>query len=387
MGDVRGLPKSPRSDDELCLQLQTAVDGIETCHDDEKVRVCYLYRNVYDTRLKRDIHRVCDDEEEKEKMGLDESVAKASMSVPILFENAVRCWPSTRWSPQFLNDKNPEIYDKLDKNVSVSFSNLFGVIPENLVKSQVRWHNFGFKPAKMKDQILIYGRSRSEKFGSEDLGMVAGSSHLVAQLHGTTEWRLSLKSNISSEECVKVTVRTYQGDLLYIPSAATAIASTCMEEGSLFSMRPLRLFLFDTTTADMIAKVEKAKKLAAEREDYVEAKRLKVKIDRMKEVGVEIGSLEAQKTKAVDREDYDIAMQLKEKIDVLRIRLSDPLPNNKSKEPRDSGKKGIPIRETPATPRRSEAEMESSKEKEKAKQSHTQEPQQQQKKTEVKKEP
>lgn len=57
---------------------------------------------------------------------------------------------------------------------------------------------------------------------------------------------------------------------------------------------------------------------AVEHEDYDEAKRLKVAVDRLRAAGVAIAELEARKRAAVEEEDYDQAKQLKVEVDRMR---------------------------------------------------------------------
>eukprot|EP00899_Mesostigma_viride_P016474 jgi/Mesvir1/24828/Mv22068-RA.1 len=74
----------------------------------------------------------------------------------------------------------------------------------------------------------------------------------------------------------------------------------------------------DAITAEKIQEVHRQKEAAVAREDYDEAKRLKVVIDRLKEVGAKVATLEARKQQAVENEDYDTAKVLKLEIDRLR---------------------------------------------------------------------
>jgi len=60
------------------------------------------------------------------------------------------------------------------------------------------------------------------------------------------------------------------------------------------------------------------KRIAVENEDYEEAKSLKIKIDKFKQVSEQIVLLEQEKVRAVDNEDYDKAKQIKSRIDQLR---------------------------------------------------------------------
>ena len=75
---------------------------------------------------------------------------------------------------------------------------------------------------------------------------------------------------------------------------------------------------FDALSADRIRELYEFKDKAVSVEDYAEAKRIKLAIDQLTEVGVEIGRLEQRKLDAVRREDYDTAHALKEHIEELR---------------------------------------------------------------------
>lgn len=56
------------------------------------------------------------------------------------------------------------------------------------------------------------------------------------------------------------------------------------------------------------------------KEDYDEAKRLKLQIEGVRQLGHEIAKLEVEKQKAVEIEDYDLAKALKLKIHEMRTR-------------------------------------------------------------------
>lgn len=56
------------------------------------------------------------------------------------------------------------------------------------------------------------------------------------------------------------------------------------------------------------------------KEDYDEAKRLKLQIEGVRQLGQEIAKLEVEKQKAVEIEDYDLAKALKLKIHEMRTR-------------------------------------------------------------------
>ncbi|DBB10866.1 TPA: hypothetical protein ACH3X3_007335 [Trebouxia sp. C0006] len=74
----------------------------------------------------------------------------------------------------------------------------------------------------------------------------------------------------------------------------------------------------DPITAGKIREINKHKEAAVAKEDYDEAKRLKLAIERLKAVGQKVAQLEARKRVAVEREDYDMAKALKQDIDKLR---------------------------------------------------------------------
>ncbi|GAQ85746.1 Galactose-binding domain-like [Klebsormidium nitens] len=74
----------------------------------------------------------------------------------------------------------------------------------------------------------------------------------------------------------------------------------------------------DAVTAQQLRELLAQKDAAVRNEDYDEAKRLKVIIDRVRAFGNQVAVLEARKQAAVDREDYDAAKKIKEEIDALR---------------------------------------------------------------------
>ncbi|KAL3152527.1 hypothetical protein ABBQ32_001559 [Trebouxia sp. C0010 RCD-2024] len=74
----------------------------------------------------------------------------------------------------------------------------------------------------------------------------------------------------------------------------------------------------DPITAGKIREINKHKEAAVAKEDYDEAKKLKLAIERLKAVGQKVAQLEARKRVAVEREDYDMAKVLKQDIDKLR---------------------------------------------------------------------
>lgn len=74
----------------------------------------------------------------------------------------------------------------------------------------------------------------------------------------------------------------------------------------------------DNKTAQELNRLNQLKLSAVENEDYEEAKRLKLKIDRFKLVIGQIHELETEKVRAVEMEDYDTAKRVKIQIDRLR---------------------------------------------------------------------
>ncbi|EIE20654.1 hypothetical protein COCSUDRAFT_30401 [Coccomyxa subellipsoidea C-169] len=75
----------------------------------------------------------------------------------------------------------------------------------------------------------------------------------------------------------------------------------------------------DVKTAARLRDLEGAKACAVAEEDYDEAKRLKLAIDRLKAVATQLSDLEARKRAAVEAEDYDVAKALKQDIERLRL--------------------------------------------------------------------
>jgi protein-arginine kinase activator protein McsA len=74
----------------------------------------------------------------------------------------------------------------------------------------------------------------------------------------------------------------------------------------------------DNKTAQELNRLNELKRTAVDNEDYEEAKRLKLKIDRFKLVVGQIHELETEKNRAVEMEDYDSAKRVKIQIDRLR---------------------------------------------------------------------
>lgn len=76
----------------------------------------------------------------------------------------------------------------------------------------------------------------------------------------------------------------------------------------------------------MLQELFAAKDAAVAAEDYEEAKRLKVSIEKLRAVGVQLCDLERKKIAAVAREDYDAAKLIKDEINVLRASAGVPQP-------------------------------------------------------------
>ena len=76
----------------------------------------------------------------------------------------------------------------------------------------------------------------------------------------------------------------------------------------------------DQVTAQRIAELQAQKAAAVAVEDYDEAKRLKIAIERLKNAGAKMAALEERKRAAVEIEDYDAAKALKEELEGLRVR-------------------------------------------------------------------
>ncbi|BDA42164.1 Centrosomal protein of 104 kDa [Coccomyxa sp. Obi] len=75
----------------------------------------------------------------------------------------------------------------------------------------------------------------------------------------------------------------------------------------------------DAKTATRLAELESTKARAVAEEDYDEAKRLKLEIDRLRALVAQLSDLEAKKKAAVEAEDYDTAKALKQNIERLRL--------------------------------------------------------------------
>ena len=61
-------------------------------------------------------------------------------------------------------------------------------------------------------------------------------------------------------------------------------------------------------------------------EEYDEAKRIKVRIDQLRAVGVQLSELERRKAVAVSREDYDAAKMIKDQLAAARQAAGVPPP-------------------------------------------------------------
>lgn len=104
------------------------------------------------------------------------------------------------------------------------------------------------------------------------------------------------------------TVQPFEPEPIRSSAAASAMADLVLDVS------------VDPTTASKIRDVAAAKDAAVMNEDYDEAKRLKLHIEKLKVLGQHIASLEAKKRAAVDCEDYDAAKHLK--ADILKLRMA-----------------------------------------------------------------
>ncbi|CAD8188747.1 unnamed protein product [Paramecium pentaurelia] len=75
---------------------------------------------------------------------------------------------------------------------------------------------------------------------------------------------------------------------------------------------------FDQNTLERLRLLEEAKDKAVSREDFMEAKRIKEAIERLKQIGVQLRTLEERKAVAIQNEDYDSASIIKQEIEKLR---------------------------------------------------------------------
>jgi centrosomal protein CEP104 len=74
----------------------------------------------------------------------------------------------------------------------------------------------------------------------------------------------------------------------------------------------------DKGTLETIRELGLMKEQAVQREDFDEAKRLKVAIDRIRAVSGQLGALEERKRLAISNEDYDAAKLIKVEIDKIK---------------------------------------------------------------------
>lgn len=100
------------------------------------------------------------------------------------------------------------------------------------------------------------------------------------------------------------------------PQARPAVGAGDVGSGSITSL--MSQYHCDEKTALKILELERQKSRAIALEDYDEAKKVKVHLDSLKEVGSRLAQLEQEKAAAVAREDYDLAKQLKREIEYLR---------------------------------------------------------------------
>ena len=82
----------------------------------------------------------------------------------------------------------------------------------------------------------------------------------------------------------------------------------------------------DPAVVAMVRELEEQKKAAVGGEDYDEAKRLKVRMDELKRLGVQLAEMERKKVSAVANEDYDTAKDIKDQLNELRLAHGVPLP-------------------------------------------------------------
>ena len=104
----------------------------------------------------------------------------------------------------------------------------------------------------------------------------------------------------------------------------TQVAAALMEPPQAHEPRGAAM---DPSVIAMVRELEEQKKGAIAVEDYEEAKRLKVRIDQLKAVGVQLAELERKKTAAVAGEDYDAAKGIKDQLNELRIANGLPQPS------------------------------------------------------------
>jgi centrosomal protein CEP104 len=74
----------------------------------------------------------------------------------------------------------------------------------------------------------------------------------------------------------------------------------------------------DKSTFDTLKELHLLKEQAVQREEFDEAKRLKVAIDRIRAVAGQLGALEERKRMAIASEDYDAAKLIKVEIDKIK---------------------------------------------------------------------
>ena len=75
---------------------------------------------------------------------------------------------------------------------------------------------------------------------------------------------------------------------------------------------------FDAVTVQKMKELEDAKTRAVEREDFDEAKKIKVAMERLRHLGSQLQHLEESKARAIKNEDYDSAKIIKMEIDKIR---------------------------------------------------------------------
>ena len=157
-----------------------------------------------------------------------------------------------------------------------------------------------------------FGDNEKNDFGARELKSVALDEKRVTHVRLVLARCHVNKRNIYNQVgLVAVTVLGEPEGGAYGPSHGVGAAPTPYELELELSMDP--------ATAEVVRELHSAKVAAVSREDYVEAKRLKEHIDRLRHVGVRVAQLEARKRHAEAREDYDTCKELKAEIDVLRM--------------------------------------------------------------------
>jgi len=98
---------------------------------------------------------------------------------------------------------------------------------------------------------------------------------------------------------------------------------------------------YDPLTVQKMKDLEDAKARAVEREDFEEAKRIKIAIDRLRHIGAQLQHLEESKARAIRNEDYDSARIIKIEIDKLREAIA---PNNLGRQQTREPTRELPVK-------------------------------------------